>query len=198
TGIRHDASGGITPLADYLYTHDLAGELVSETHHGQTSTYTYDNAGQLTAADHTGQADEGYSYDADGNRTGGGYVVGANNQILSDDTYTYAYDAEGNLVRRTVTATGEYTTYEYDHRNRLVDATTYSAGGIILREETFTYDVFDNLIARTVDADGAGPQAAVTTYTAYDGDNAWADYDAAGNVLTRYLFGDGSDEILAR
>jgi RHS repeat-associated protein len=198
TEIRHGVSGDSNPLADYLYVHDLAGQLVSETLHGQTTTYTYDQTGQLTAAHHTGQADEAYSYDSNGNRTSGGSVVGANNQILSDDTYTYTYDADGNLVRRTVIATGEYTTYEYDYRNRLVSATVYSAGGIVLREESFTYDVFDRLIARTVDADGAGPQAAVTIYTVYDGDNAWADYDSAGNVLARYLYGDGSDEILAR
>src|SRR5262249_4873471 len=55
TGIRHSVSGDSNPLADYLYTHDLAGQLVSETHHGQTTTYTYDQDGQLTSAHHTGQ-----------------------------------------------------------------------------------------------------------------------------------------------
>src|SRR5262249_20578079 len=89
-----DAAGQLTdlsyldpngnPLVQYHYTRDLAGQLTSETHHGRTSTYSYDLDGQLITADHTGQADEGYGYDANGNRTGGGYVVGANNQILSD------------------------------------------------------------------------------------------------------------------
>jgi hypothetical protein len=27
---------------------------------------------------------------------------------------------------------------------------------------------------------------------------AWADFDELGNVTVRYLFGDGTDEILAR
>ncbi|MBN2216250.1 MAG: hypothetical protein JW719_02620, partial [Pirellulales bacterium] len=88
-------------LADYDYAFDLADQLAQETHHGQTSVYTHDNTGQLTAADHSVQTDETYAYDANGNRTGGGYVVGPNNQILSDGTYNYAYDNEGNLLTKT-------------------------------------------------------------------------------------------------
>jgi hypothetical protein len=36
--------------------------------------------------------------DANGNRTGDGYVVGPDNQLTSDGTYRYQYDAEGNLT----------------------------------------------------------------------------------------------------
>ncbi|MFV0446817.1 MAG: hypothetical protein ACK5Q5_24865, partial [Planctomycetaceae bacterium] len=82
-------------------------------------------------------------------------------------------------------ADGEYVEYSYDHRNRLTSATTYSAGGIILQLVEFTYDVFDRRIAKTVDADGAGSQPPTTTYTLYDGQHAWFDYDAAGAVLAR-------------
>jgi YD repeat-containing protein len=121
------------------------------------------------------------------------YVVGPNNQVLADGTFTYAYDAEGNLVLKTEVATGQRTEFEYDFRNRLVRATTYSAGGIALKEVGYTYDVFDRQIRRTVDRDGAGPQAAETTAMVYDGEHVWADYDAAGAVLARYLFGATTD-----
>ena len=47
-------------------------------------------------------------------------------------------------------------------------------------------------------ADGAGPGAGVQTWTAYDGANAWADFDAAGALATRYLMGPGMDALLAR
>ncbi len=204
----HDAKGRLTDIvhrdardavfADYDYFYDWADQLVSETHHGQTSNYTHDATGQLTDADHSAQADEGYQYDANGNRIGGGNVVGPNNQVLSDGTFNYAYDNEGSLIRKTDIATGEYTEFEYDHRNRLVHGTVKSAGGVILREVSYTYDVFDRLIARTVDADGAGPQAAETLHTVYNGQQAWADFGAAGNVLARYLFGQAMDEIIAR
>jgi len=185
-------------IAEYDYVRDLADQLVSETHHGQTSTYSYDSAGQLTGADHSNQSDEAYTYDANGNRVDGDYVVGPNNQVLSDGTFEYAYDAEGNLIRKTEIATGEYTEYEYDHRNRLVRGTVKSAGGIILKEVMYAYDALDRRIARTVDSDGAGPMAPETVYTVYDGAHAWADFDSSGNVVARYLFGERMDEIIAR
>jgi hypothetical protein len=108
----------------------------------------------------------------------------------------YTYDNEGNLIRKTEIATSEYTEFSYDHRNRLVLGVLYSAGGVILREVAYTYDVFDRNIARTVDSDGAGPDPAETRFTIYDGEHAWADYDEAGNVLARYLFGDRTETRL--
>ena len=47
-------------------------------------------------------------------------MVGAHNRLLSDGTYRYEYDGEGNCVKRTNIPTGEVTEYEWDHRNRLV------------------------------------------------------------------------------
>ena len=176
----------------------MANQLASETHNGQSSNYTHDLTGQLTAADHQTQTDESYTYDANGNRIGGGHVVGPNNQILADATFNYAYDAEGNLVRQTNRSTGEFTQFEFDHRQRMVHATTKSTGGIILKEATYTYDVFDRRIAKTVDLDGAGPQAPTTTRFVYDGNHVWADLNATGQILVRYLHGAGTDELLAR
>jgi RHS repeat-associated protein len=197
TDVMHcDALDAI--LADYDYVFDLADQLVQETHHGQTSTYTNDNTGQLVSADHQLQNDESYSYDDNGNRIGGGYIVGTNNQILSDGTYSYMYDNEGNMIRRTEIATGEYTEYTYDHRNRLVLVQEKSSGGIILCEVEYTYDALDRRIAKVIDEDGAGPQTPVSTHFVYDGEHVWADFDTGGTVLARYLFGDSTDEIIAR
>ena len=62
---------------------------------------------------------------------GNAYVVGVNNQLLSDGTFWYEYDAEGNRTLRYVwtdTDTdgqidpgerSQITEYEWDHRNRL-------------------------------------------------------------------------------
>ena len=41
------------------------------------------------------QTDENYTYDANSNRTNTGYSTGDNNQLLSDGTFDYEYDAEG-------------------------------------------------------------------------------------------------------
>ena len=89
-----------------------------------------------------------YTYDAAGNHTGDGQVVEDGNRIASDDHFDYAYDDEDNLVTRTGRASGEVTTFSYDYRNRQIDVTRTSAGGIILSEAHYTYDVFDREIAR--------------------------------------------------
>ena len=185
-------------LADYEFTWDVADQLARQVTGGATTEYAYDAVGQLVSADHDNLPNEAYDYDANGNRTGASIEVGANNQILADDTYDYQYDGEGNLVRRTDRATGEVTEYEYDQRNRLVRATVKSAGGVILQASEFTYDVFDRRIATTVDADGQGPLAPETTYSVYDGEHVWVDYVDVGQVIARYLFGESVDELVAR
>ena len=182
-----DGSGDA--IANYQYTYDAAGELTQETHHGITFTYSYDRDGQLTSATRSDQpTPQALSYDQNGNRTDSGITVGADNRISQDSQFTYQYDNEGNLIQKVDKSTGDTTTYQYDFRNRLTDITTKSAGGATLLSEHYTYDVFDRRIAVTVNG--------VTTDTVYDGDNAWADYDASGHVLARYLFA-GTDAILA-
>jgi RHS repeat-associated protein len=184
-------------LADYDYDYDLADQLIQQVINGNTSDYTYDAAGQLTDVDHSAQADEGYVYDANGNRTAG-TVIGPNNRLLSDGTFNYTYDNEGNLVTKTEIATGVVTEFTYDHRGRLTRVERRDAGGAILSAAEYTYDIFDRRIAKTVDSDGDGPQASETTRFVYDGEHVWADFDESGSALARYLFGDQIDELLAR
>ena len=38
------------------------------------------------------------SHDSNGNRTNTGYSTGTNNQLSSDGTYNYLYDANGNMT----------------------------------------------------------------------------------------------------
>ena len=165
--------------------------MTQEVHHGVTFNYQYDKDGQLTSTTRSDQSTPAVqSYDANGNRTDSGAVIGADNRVLSDSQFTYQYDNEGNLIQKVDKSSGDITSYVYDFRNRLTDVTTTSPGGIVLHSEHYTYDVFDRRIAVTVNG--------ATLYTVYDGDNAWADYNASGAVQARYLFGDNTDEIIAR
>ena len=182
--------GSQTVLASYEYAYDPAGLLASETDDGQITTYQNDATGQLTNATHPGQPNESYSYDANGNRVGGGYVVGPNNEVLSDGTFTYSYDAEGNQISKKEITTGATTTYTYDFRNRLVGVEEYDGSGNLLHTIGYTYDVFDRRIAKTVDGQ--------RTSTVYNGLQVWADYDATGAVTARYLTGSKLDEMVAR
>jgi RHS repeat-associated protein len=179
-----------TLFAKYQWTLDPVGLLLSETYNGQSSNFGYDPTNQLTSATYSAYPNENFAYDPTGNRNSAGYVPGPNNQILSDGTFNYAYDANGNLIRKTEIATGNYTVYIYDFRNRLVEVDQKTASGIILHVSKYTYDVFDQRIAVSVDS--------VTTATAYDGQSAWADFNGAGAVVARYLAGAKIDQMLAR
>ena len=192
-------------LANYEYEFDNANRITRQVIDDDVVDYTYDATGQLLTADHSDPAipDEFYVYDLNGNRIdshlhGSDYVTGPNNQLLSDGEFNYEYDDEGNQIRRTDIETGEVTEFEYDHRNRLIRAVVKSSGGIITSESEYIFDVFGRRIAVINDADGAGTQEAVRVNTVYDGDNAWADYNEAGESIARYLFGDSIDSNIAR
>ena len=61
----------------------------------------------------------------------------------------------------------------------------------------YTYDLFDRRIARKIDADGNGVFETTQRFV-YDGEDLILAFSGATNVLTnRYLYGPGTDEILA-
>jgi YD repeat-containing protein len=91
-----------------------------------------------------------------------GYITGDHSRLLSDGTYHYDCDAEGNPTRRTEIATGEVTEYTRDHRNRLVRVSTRTTGNEPLTIDTFyVYDTQNRWIARSHDSDGDGVQASL-------------------------------------
>jgi RHS repeat-associated protein len=177
-------------LVNYTYAYDHVGQVTQATHHNQSVNYTYDLTGQMTRADFSAQADEDYTFDNAGNRTGQQRVTSTGHRLSADANFDYQYDADGNLTRKTQRSNGEYTAYIYDYRQRLVGAVRKSSGGIVLGETTFTYDALDRLIKRVTNG--------AATWTVYDGEAVWADYDSTGQVKSRYLTGDRTDELLAR
>jgi RHS repeat-associated protein len=127
--------------------------------------------------------------DANGNRIYGNYTIGSNNQLISDGTYNYNYDSEGNLITQTEIATGVVEELTWDYRNRLVGIVTKDSNGNVIESVEYTYDVYDRRIAKTVDTE--------TERYIYQGDNLTLVFDEAGNRSERYLYGMGIDEILA-
>ncbi|GAB6188113.1 hypothetical protein [Thermopirellula anaerolimosa] len=123
---------GQTTFVEYTWNFDAANRMTQYINSVDgTADYTSDATGQLTAADYDYQSDESYQYDANGNRVtanGSSYATGMNNQLLSDGTYRYLYDAEGNRTHRFIDANQngqldsgdtDITQYTWDHRNRL-------------------------------------------------------------------------------
>ncbi len=124
------------------YVYDAAGNRISATINGVTTTYAVNNVNQYTSAT-TNSVTTSYQYDADGN-----LVVQSNSSGTTDYTYNIlnqltavngpglvasdAYDALGNLVSQTVN--GSTTSYQVDPFGDVVAA--FNAGALTTH---FTY-----------------------------------------------------------
>ena len=187
----HDTAG----VTDALASGGLAGLdlLTGVTSSDGTASYTYDATGQLIGATYSANSQslianpsESFSYDANGNRTNAGYVVGAGNRLLSDGTYRYAYDAEGNRTAKFIDANEDslldagdtdVTQYAWDFRNRLVEVThRAAAGGAATQVVDYLYDVEDRWIGENIDSNGDGQFDHATRF-AYDGTQIVLQFD---------------------
>ncbi|QDU59615.1 tRNA3(Ser)-specific nuclease WapA precursor [Planctomycetes bacterium Pan216] len=177
-------------LTGYTYEYNLASQVVRSTHHGNAYDYQYDDFGQITEVFIDSILADTFAYDDNGNRSDVDTIIGANNELLEDAEFLYVYDAEGNLVEKTLKATGETTSYAYDHRNRLLRTTISSSGGVILHELTYVYDTSGRRITEIRDGN--------VEHHTYNELNTWADFNTNGTILARYLIGEGIDELLAR
>ena len=198
TDITHTNPLTIPPetIASYRYGYDDAGLATGYTGPEGTLSYTYNARGELTAM--SGDRTESYSYDFNGNRTMTGYTTGTGNQLTSDAAYDYTYDDEGNLLTKTRISDERLTEFTWDYRNRLTKVLVKNSSGTVLQETRFSYDVYNRRIGKWLDADGAGPQAGVQQWTAYDGVNTYADFDGNGALTNRYLAGAPYSSLLAR
>jgi RHS repeat-associated protein len=196
TSIAHQDNTPAT-FAGYDYTYDAANRITSiDSHLDGLSEFTYDNAAQLTDADHASQTDESYTYDDNGNRTGGDYDTDPNNLTVEDSDYTYAYDDEGNRVVRTDKTTGDYVQYTWDHRNRLTLITFKNSSNATTKRVGYEYDAFDRRVRKRVDDNGNGTWDRGEQYV-YDGAHIALQFDDAGDLTRRNLFGPAIDQILA-
>jgi YD repeat-containing protein len=129
TNILHQLTASATQInkADYVY--NGVGNRTSLADRRGSQNFGYDTLDRLTSASHpllvTPQA---FAYDAVGNRTTGGSVTNAGNQLTADATHSYQYDDNGNLTRKTLLATGNYTQFTYDAENRLTKVEEFVAG----------------------------------------------------------------------
>src|SRR5262245_44009529 len=126
------------------------------------------------------------------NRTMTGYATGAGNRLTNDGVYTYTYDDEGNLTKKSKGASAETWTYTYDNRNQMVGVTERSTdgGGTLLFQATYTYDVFNNRVKAEEYVNGSGTTTIKSAYA--DEGTVFADLDNANAMQTRYLREDDS------
>ncbi len=191
TNILHQLGASGPTINQAAYTYNGVGNRESLTDRRGIQNFGYDNLDRLTSASHpllgTPQS---FAYDLVGNRTTGGSVVNAGNQLTADATHSYQYDDNGNLTRKTLLATGNYTQYSYDPENRLVKVEDFVAGNPTPAfTSTYRYDGLGRRIERV----GNG----VTRRYVYDGEDILLEYDGSNVLQARYTHGPGIDEPIA-
>ena len=206
TNIWHQQVNGNTTntISQYQYGYDDAGNRtwVKRAHQSDLGdVYAYDAANQLTNVLYDAMNPEsnpsgwsnsvGYVFDAAGNRTNvtqitnlpspvtnvAEYVANNLNEYTSVGGTNYTYDAKGNL-----TSDGVWT-YGYDYENRLVSATSASSA------VQYQHDAFGRLSERQTSGENAS-----TNRFYYAGWQLVSEYDGAGALQTKYVYGSGIDE----
>ncbi len=207
------ASSSNELLAFYRYSYDTDSRITQIVDIDGTTDYSYDDRDQLTGADRKAsdiRGDENYRYDANGNRLeshlhGVVYQTGEANRLLSDGTFSYDYDDEGNMILRTEIATGDTRKFEWDHRNRLVRVTDRSSD-LVVMEANYVYDSLNRRIQKLVDADGAGSGSEISEHYVYNHQHVALEFlDRDGSAVAeqpalelRNVFGPDVDQVLAQ
>jgi RHS repeat-associated protein len=171
-------------------------------------SYGYDDASQLVEARYgTGilATGEFYGYDDNGNRTYAGnvetgpfptVVTALDNRLQQDANFTYEYDGEGNLLKRTGRLNTNLTTeYAWDQRNRLTSVIEKN-GGSVTKQTNYVYDAENRRVERSFDADGGTPSF-TNEYFVYDGSNLSMRFGNAQELTHRYLYGPETGQVLA-
>jgi len=192
TTYEYDEAGQLESLVNHLpdgadssrfdYTYDALGRRTSVTTLEGTTTFGYDAIGQLTLVILPGGRTIQYDYDAAGNRTAvidngvtTAYETNNLNQYLQIGEFERTYDPDGNLI---TDEAGGGRTLSYDDENRLLSWVNgvLSAG--------YEYDALGNRTAMV--EDGVRTEYLIDPLGLT---NVVAEYDAAGNLIARYVHG---------
>lgn len=169
----YDESGKLIEKIEYtdsglyqivLYTYDEDGnEIEKETKNpdgnlGSRTTSQYNEYGDVTYQKYE------YSY--------------KNQRKTEETTFSYQYDANGNIIEKTINnttlGTGWTIQYEFDSQNNVISETEYSTSFGMDHKRTFRYDSQGNMVEEKYDTDLMG-QVLPYIYTYR--------YDEAGNLI---------------
>ena len=187
--LTHQRSG--VTINAFAYTYDKVGNRQSKGDNAGIANYTYDVLNRLTQAVNPLPTNplETFNYDPVGNRTGsnqnGASIFNQANQLLEDANFTYQYDNNGNLTRKTAKLGGAITQYEYDADNKLVRVVSPS------NTANYRYDG----LGRRVEKEVIAGTTTVTKYV-YDNEDILLELNGANQIVARYTHGPGIDEPL--
>jgi len=174
--------------ADYVY--NTVGNRTSLTDRRGVQSFGYDGLDRLTSATHPLTFDQTFAYDLVGNRTTNASLYNIGNQLTEDTNFTYTYDLNGNLTRKTFKSSGNHTDYTYDAENRLIRVDEFAAGSSTPgATSTYRYDG----LGRRIEKVGNG----ITRRYIYDGEDILLEYNETNTLQARYTNGPGIDEPIA-
>ncbi len=192
--IRHEDDTGqlLAPVSQLNYQRDPEGRITQELHADNQTDYQFDDEGQLLAATHSNPSypDESYSYDLGGNRadshlSGGTLTLGVGNRVTLDGDLDIDYDAAGNVIRRSDAATATVLEFDYDHRNRLIQARRFVGVDVTPTDvHEFEYDYLDRMIYRIINGQ--------KTWIVHDRDQVIAEFADGQNTLSAAFLYDPS------
>jgi len=184
TNILHKIVSSATQINKADYTYNTVGNRTSLTDRRGVQNFGYDALDRLTSATHPITLDQTFAYDPVGNRTTNNSQHNTGNQLTEDAGFTYTYDANGNLTRKSVKASGVHTDFTYDAENRLVQVEEFAAGASVpAATSTYRHDG----LGRRIEKVGNGQ----TRRYAYDGEDILLEYDETNTLLARYTHGPG-------
>src|SRR5579875_3829560 len=196
-GSWHISGGPLPPIASLpaavtIYQYDADNRLTEE---------------QLTSSDSSVTQTSDYTLDLVGNRTKEvitkpsqtetvTYQYDARDRLLSQSdsvngTTTFGYDVNGNLTGRT-NPDGSTVTYTFDLRGRMVEAIAKTSAGVVIYDESLTYNPDGIRTSSTLSQNGGNP---TTSYYLIDGLNPTGfaqvleELDANGALVASYLYG---------
>jgi len=180
--------------------YDAAGNLISRTHPGGTTTFAYDKLNRL--ASEAGPArTQSFTWDANGNRLAdgaGSYTVAPNsNRYATIRGASATYDAAGNLTTLATGTPPTTKTFTYNQAGRLREV---RQGATLLA--TYAYNAFAQRTRKTLTAAGAQalglPAAALTIVYHYDlAGNLLAETTGTGVPIRTYVWREGTTGALA-
>jgi RHS repeat-associated protein len=197
-------------LGTFAYSYDVKGNIIAANENTPTPrnrSYTLDAIERLTSVKDGGGASlETYTLDPEGNRIASHkssfHVTDAANRLQEDEKHQFEYDVNGNMVRKTVKASGVTWRYGYTVYDELAAASRHTSAdpaSPALEKVTYVFDAFGRRIAeRRFDA--ANALTGGTNYH-YDGEEVSHETDLnASNVVTGQRWtthSDGVDDLLA-
>jgi RHS repeat-associated protein len=165
-------------LLDIDLSYDVLGRLSEKQENGVTWAYSYDATGRLLRVLRNGTPAYAYTYDANGNRTDAGQTTDSADRTTAKIGATFAYSAMGERISKSDGA--GVTKYAYDGRGHLSEVELPSGTRI-----GYDLDAYGRRITKRRNG---------TVENRFLYRNALqpaAEVDAAGNVLTRYVYARG-------